>query len=291
MPRAIDHLVIAVNDLEAARNNWQRLGFTVTPPARRSTGTATAIVQLDGSFIELLAIPKPESIAEPEIGAFSLAAFNRDFLEKCEGISMLALHSPDPVADRRAFEASGLPLFAPYEFEQTVCDPDGTERKVAVSLTFTNERRLREVGFCTAHRRHPEDFWNPELQRHRNGAHHVSAAVLVARDPADFHEFLSQFTGQRDMTSTSLGVTFALGGGAVEVLTPVAYRAWFGEEAQTDPRRLLGCRIVVADIAATRSVFDDGDVPYSERMGGLVVPSTASNGVAIAFVGDNGAGG
>lgn len=289
MPRTIDHLVIAVKDLEAARSNWQRLGFTVTQPTPQSSGTATAIVQFDGSFIELLAVPDPAAIAKPEIGAFSLEAFNRDFLEKREGISMLALHSADPAADRSAFEVSRLPLFSPCDYEQTVCDPDGTERELAISLTFTNERRLREVGFFTAHRRCPEKFWNSELQRHRNGAHRVSAAVLVTRDPADFHEFLSKFTGQRDMISTSLGVTFALGGGAIEALTPVAYRAWFGEETEADPRRLLGCRIAVADIEATRAVLDDG-VPYSERMGALIVPLASANGVAIAFVEDKGPG-
>ena len=63
-------------------------------------------------------------------------------------------------------------------------------------------------------------------------------SVVVARDPADFHEFLSKLTGQHDMTSTSLGLTFHLGRSAIEVLSPIGYRAWFGESCEPDPRRL-----------------------------------------------------
>ena len=38
MPRGIDHLVIAVRDLDAARATYQRLGFTLTPEARHPFG-------------------------------------------------------------------------------------------------------------------------------------------------------------------------------------------------------------------------------------------------------------
>ena len=34
----IDHALIGVRDLEAARTTWIRLGFTVTPRGRRYTG-------------------------------------------------------------------------------------------------------------------------------------------------------------------------------------------------------------------------------------------------------------
>ena len=58
MPRDIDHLVIAVNDLEAARATWQALGFTVAPVARHPFGTANAIIQTDGERLVVAAKEK-----------------------------------------------------------------------------------------------------------------------------------------------------------------------------------------------------------------------------------------
>lgn len=284
MPRDIDHLVIAVNDLEAARASWQALGFTVAPVARHPFGTANAIIQTDGMYIELLAVADPSAIPEAGSAQFSFAAFNRDFLERHEGISMIALASDDAAADRDDFETAGLSVFAPFSFERMAKGSDGVDRKVGFSLTFTAERRLRQVGFFTCRHHHPENFWRTELQRHQNGARRIASAALVTRDPADFHEFLSKLTGQHDMTSTSLGLTFDLGGSAIEVTSPVGYQAWFGEPCEPDPRRFLACRIAVADLDATRKVLDQGGISYSERMGTVVVPPSAANGVTIGFV-------
>lgn len=284
MTRNIDHLVIAVVDLESARATWQRLGFTVTPTGRHPFGTANALVQLHGNYIELLEIRDPAAIPEADVGVFSFAAFNRDFLLKREGASMLALKSDDAAADRADFEAHGLPVFAALDFERTATGPDGTERKVAFSLTFTREARLREAGFFACQHHFPENFWHSEFQHHANGAARLASIVLVTRDPADFHAFVTHLTGQHDMKSTSLGVTFDLGGETIEILSPFAYRAWFGGEPEPDPRRLLACRIAVGDLGQTRRTLDGNSVAYSERQGALVVSSDDANGVTLAFI-------
>ena len=286
MPRGIDHIVIAVRDLDAARATWRRLGFALTPVARHPFGTANALVQLDGNYLELLAVADPKSIPEAGVGNFSFAAFNRDFLRKREGVTMLALKSTDAAADRIEFEERGLPVFAPLNFERMATGPDSIERKVAFSVTFTREPRLREAGFFTCQHHFPENFWRAEYQSHPNTARRVASIVLVTRDPADFHEFVTHLTGQHDMLSTSLGVGFDTGAGTIEIVSPIGYRAWFGESPEADPRRFLACRIAVADLAATRRTLEGNGVPFSERMGALVVPAGAAHGVAIAFVND-----
>jgi catechol 2,3-dioxygenase-like lactoylglutathione lyase family enzyme len=284
MPRGIDHIVIAVRDLDAARSVWQRLGFTLTPVARHPFGTANSLVQLGGNYIELLAIADTAAIPEPTPASFSFAAFNRDFLKQREGMSMLAVKSSDAAADRLDLEAKGLPVFAPFDFERQAKGPDGAEKKVAFSLAFTREPRLRHAGFFTCQHHFPENFWRPEYQAHANTAKRIASVVLVTRDPADFHEFVTHLTGKHDMTSTSLGVTFDTGEGMFEIMSPIGYRASFGESPDPDPRRFLACRIAVADLAAARRRLEANRVTFSERMGSLVVPSESANGVAIAFV-------
>jgi catechol 2,3-dioxygenase-like lactoylglutathione lyase family enzyme len=283
MARGIDHLVVAVHDLDAARENWHRLGFTLAPVARHPFGTANSVVQFQGNYIELLAVADPGAIPEPSVGAFSFAAFNRDFLKKREGLSMIALRSEDARADRADFEAHDLAVFETVDFERIATGPDGVGRKVAFSLAFTREPRLREAGFFTCQHHHAENFWRPEYQRHQNSAERISAVALVTRDPADFHEFMTHVTGEHDMISTSLGVTLDTGEGVIDVVSPVGYHAWYGEETGPDPRRFLAFRLVVGDLDETRRMLEGNGVPFAELAGALVVPPQSANGVAVAF--------
>jgi hypothetical protein len=284
MPRGIDHLVIAVRDLEAARRTFEGLGFTVAPIARHPFGTANAVVQFGGSYLELVSVYDAQLIPPTRSGVFSFAAFNRDFLTKREGMSMLALKSADAAADQADFERHGLAIFEPLHFERMATGPDGVERPVSFSVTFTREPRLKEAGFLACQHHHPENFWRPEYQRHANGASSIASAVLVARDPADFHAFMTVFSGKRDMSSTSFGVTFDMGDGAIDILSPVGYEAFFGEKTEPDPRRFLACRVEVADLAKARGVLQANGVAFSERQGAVVVPPHAAHGLAIAFV-------
>jgi hypothetical protein len=152
-PRGIDHLVIAVRDFDAARAAYQHLGFTLTPEARHPFGTKNSLAQLQGNFLELVAVADPTQILEPTASFFSFAAFNRDFLEKQEGLSMLALKSRDPNLDMAAFASRGLPVYDPVRFERIARGPDGSERAVAFTMTFTGDPRIKDAAFftCTHH--------------------------------------------------------------------------------------------------------------------------------------------
>jgi hypothetical protein len=284
-PRDIDHLVLAVRDLAAARDTYGRLGFSLTPPASHPFGTINSLVQLQGNYLELLAVAEPAQIPEPSPEHFSFAAFNRDFLEVREGMSMVALHSEDAAADRADFERHKLPVYETVRFARTARDASGVALPVSFSLTFTSDARTHgQAGFFTCQHHSPENFWRDAFQRHANGALKVDSAVFVTRDPADFHEFLTHFTGQHDMLSTSLHVRFALGRSSLDVESAVAFHAYFGEDAGADPRRFTAYRVAVADLAATRILLTANDVPFSERHDALVVPSTFAHGCAIAFV-------
>ena len=284
MPRPIDHLVLAVRDLDAARADFQRLGFTLTPVARHPFGTANMLAQFGGSFLEILAVADPAAIPSGDGTHFSFGAFNRDYLEGGEGLSMLVLKSGDAAADRADFAAHDLRVYEPFGFERVATGPDGTERKVAFSLTFTSDSRLKHAGFFTCQHHFPENFWKAEFQRHANGALAIASAVMVTRDPADFHEFLTHFSGQHEITATSFGVTFDLGDGSrMEILSPLGFKAFFGEEAEPDPRRFLGWRVKVADLGAVAALLTENRMPFRALAGMLVVPAEAAHGAALAF--------
>lgn len=236
MARGLDHLVVAVNDLERAAAAYAALGFTVTPENRHPWGTANRLVQLDGFFIELLSVVDPELIDESSEGIFSFGAFNRDFLKKREGASMLVLESEDPESDRSDFLNAGLEVFAPFSFERTANLADGTTAQVAFDLTFLKDPLAPEIGYFTCRNRYPEHFWKAAFQAHENGGRSVASLSLLAEDPGDHRAFLSGFTGVSETRETHLGLELETPRGMVAVYSPEAYRTVFGSEAADSVR-------------------------------------------------------
>jgi hypothetical protein len=235
MVRGLDHIVVAVRDLTAAGRAWEALGFTVTPENRHPWGTINRLVQLDGFFVELLAIGDESLIDEPDADALSFGAFNRDFLKTGEGASMLVAESKDPAADREAFEHLGLHVYAPFSFERTATFKDGSTGKVGFDLTFLTDPLLPDLAFFTCRNRYPDMFWNADFQNHANGASQIRAVYFVSQDPSDHHEFLGGFTGQREMRATSLGLDVVTPRGKICVLNPDAWRYLAGDDAEVSP--------------------------------------------------------
>jgi hypothetical protein len=230
MVRGLDHIVVAVKDLESAGQVWSDLGFTVTPENRHSWGTANRLVQLDGFFVELLSVADQDLIVEASEEVFSFGAFNRDFLTRREGASMLVLDSADPRKDRDDFRQAGLKLFEPFSFERTANLSDGSKVQVAFDLTFLRDPLAPEIGYFTCCNRFPQNFWKEAFQTHANGASTVKAVYLVAGDPSDHHAFLGGFTGQREMRASSLGLEVKTTRGTVSVLTPTGYASLVGAD-------------------------------------------------------------
>ncbi|MHC8493364.1 VOC family protein [Thalassospira sp. SM2505] len=193
MSRAIDHLVLCVNDLDAAIAAYSLLGFTVTPRAIHPFGTGNALIQLDGMYIELLAVVDPGKIAETDLSApFSFAVYNRDYLRHRQGMSMLALQSRDAEKDREDFIAAGAAVPPVFHFERDARTPDGDTVGVAFSLAFANHPLLRNaVTFVCQHRHPPQNFYFPQYQSHANGAKAIGKVMLshwAADAVRDFYE-------------------------------------------------------------------------------------------------------
>ena len=230
MPRGLDHIVHAVHDLDAAAALYRRLGFQVG--ARnvhpRVWGTQNHIVQFAGTYIELLAVADESGIAPHAPRQFSFGAFNRDFLKRGEGLSMLVLEGRGAV-DTDEFRTRGIGDFALYEFEREGRRPDGTAIKLAFALAFAAAPFAPEAGFFTSQHRYPENFWTPAFQLHLNGAERVVGVVAVADDPSRYRDFLLAFTGAAETRDTESGFIIDLARGQqVEVTVPETFerRYW-----------------------------------------------------------------
>ncbi|HTN98339.1 MAG TPA: VOC family protein [Nordella sp.] len=281
--KGIDHLVLCGRDLDAMRENYASLGFTLTPQARHPFGTGNSLIQLEGCFLELLSVFEPEKITGAEKGRFSFAAFNRDFLARGEGMSMLVLDSIDARADVAAFRAAGLHTYEPFDFERKARLPDGREVTVGFSLAFATDPALPNVAFFTCQQHAPEHFWKAEYQRHANRALSILDVSLVAERPEDHAAFLSAFAGFRAETIAG-GITLRTTRGNISCITPAHFAESFGREPDMARGPYFGgFTIGVRRIARLEEAISAPR--YGLRKDGMhrAVLSLDVNGSALAF--------
>jgi hypothetical protein len=285
MPGGPDHIVHVAGDLDALSDIYARAGFTVGVRNRHPFGTHNRIIQLDDFYFELLAIAEPERIQPHGADAFSFGAYNRDFLGRHEGLSMLLLKSSDAAADVRAFDAAGIGGFKPFDFAREGKRPDGSVVKLAFSLAFAQDRASPEVRFAVCQHHYPENFWNPEFQRHANGAKRLRGVVLVAETPADHAAVLSALAGGAAPTSNDDGIAVPTPNGEISVVAPAAFRARFGiaPAIAGEGMALNALRMSVTDLDAASAVLRKGGVAAARHGNAVVVPPSAASGATLVF--------
>jgi hypothetical protein len=229
--KAINHLVLAGHDLEAMRSHYAGLGFTVTPRGQHPFGTGNSLIQLNGSYLELLAVTAPQDIPEHRAGNFSFAAFNRDYLKHHEGFSMLVLDTPDARADGKAWGAAGLQTYEPFDFSRTAKLADGQEIVVSFSLAFVSHPAAPSLGLFACQHHTPEYFAQPRYLQHANGATAVADVWIVGDTAPDLAGFMHIVTGAKAISEDPSVTTLQTRIGAIVLARPPAFAKAFGVAA------------------------------------------------------------
>jgi catechol 2,3-dioxygenase-like lactoylglutathione lyase family enzyme len=284
MSRGPDHIVHAVRDLDAAADFYRRIGFTVGARNRHSWGTHNCIVQFPGFFIEILTLAEPEKLGDDGISRF-FGRFNGDFLKAHEGFSQLVLESRDAVADEKLFREQGIAASEAMRFEREGKRPDGSVVKLAFSLAFARDPLAPDAGFFVCQHHFPENFWNPAFQKHANGASGVAGVVFVADNPTDHHIFMSAFAGERELQSTSSGISVVTPRGDIQIMDPVAYRSHFGIDAPdvTAGMRLCALRLTAPDLSRVETSLSAANVHFLRHMDRVVIAPAQAMGAALVF--------
>jgi len=284
MTRGIDHLVLAVRDLEKARAFYTALGFTLTPRALHPWGTANHLVQLRGCFIELLGIAEPAKIAPHAPGEFSFGAHNRDFLAKREGMSMLVFESHDARRDQAEFAAAGLETYAPFDFGRDAELPDGSTARVAFSLAFVTDPRLPDTAFFACQQHAPQYFWKREYQDHPNGARTIAELIMVAPDPPSLADLFAKLQGAESVRPENGGLRVATARGRIAVLAPAAFAARFpGNAPAVTTPHFAAFRIGGIDPAAQAARLAAAGIRHHAAAGTVQIAAADAFGVALEF--------
>jgi hypothetical protein len=276
--KGIDHLVLAGHDLEAMRAHYRDLGFTVAPRGQHPFGTGNSVIQLHGSFLELLGVTAPQDVPEHRVGHFSFAAFNRDYLARHEGFSMLVLGTPDARADIKAWRAAGLETYEPFDFSRAAKLADRREITVRFSLAFVSDPAAPWLGLFACQHHTPEYFAQPRYLQHANGAARVLDVWIVGDAAPDLAGFMHIVTGAKATSEDPSITTLQTPRGTIVLASPPAFEKAFGLAA---PHPDDGPHLAAFTVAC-QTLGRLADLP---RIGDRHVLAPAKNfGTAIGFV-------
>src|SRR5271166_5971183 len=169
-PLGLEHPLVASRDLDALAARYRALGFAPTRKGYHPWGTGTQLVLFPDNFIELMGVENRALIDTASPDGFRFGRFIADFLERREGIAMIALHSDDAKADLAAVSARGVSNRGLVDFRRDVVLPDGAKDQAVVTLAMLIDPRETQLSHFICQQHRPEFVWVPDWMQHPNGA-------------------------------------------------------------------------------------------------------------------------
>lgn len=283
----IDHPLILVRDIEAARGFYARLGFTLTPVGLHPWGTSTSLAVLERSALELMGIYDDTVLDAISAGSFRFGRHMHDALAEREGLSLVALHSRDTAADANAMVERGIETQGHIDFRRRVRPPGRDWDEAIVSLDILLDPALPRVSHFLARQHKPELLWVPDWMSHANGARFVAAVTYLADDPAPLVRRLGAMFG--GATEGAGGWEIATGHGSFRVIRPDRWQAVFADTPRPviAPGEPAGVAIdvAVAALPALRSLLAEGRIAICDTPAGPCVQDVSACGnTVIRFV-------
>ena len=206
----IDHLVIVVNDLEGAAEDYRRLGFTVVPGGRHPVGSHNSLITFaDGSYLEIIAF-------------YRQATDHRWWgpLEAGERLVDYCLRTDDLRGDTRKLRDGGVEINDPVPWQRQ--RPDGYELKWLLSLARGSHRGVAPFLIEDVT---PREERVPPAPVHENGALGVNTLIVAVNETAGIARMYERALGRpgeeiENDGVAAAGVRFVVGRHALEFLAP-----------------------------------------------------------------------
>jgi catechol 2,3-dioxygenase-like lactoylglutathione lyase family enzyme len=276
----IDHGTIAVHDLEAARSNWQRLGFTLSPIGRHTGwGTANYAMAFGRNYLALIGVVDP---AAPLPGRLA------DALAKREGMFAIALGTDDADAAYADLKAAGLNPGEVIDMARDVEVPGQSEpTRPRFRILQLPESVTPGLDVSLTQHLTPELVWRPEWQLHANGALGIAAITVVVDDPEPLLEPYEQLFGPGSCTPTDDILTIFTGHGQLTFVTPddlnLIYPDVVIEETAQTPF-IAGASLKVRATDTVADYLTQSGVPYTRSEDSTVrIAPAQANGVVVEF--------
>ena len=277
----LDHVLIAVRDLDAAKDTFEKLGFKVTPEGRHpGRGTSNRLVVFGGEYLELISVHDPDGdLFRPNLPSF---------LDEREGLFIFAMGTSDVYERTRSVRAADVLITDPVKGSRQAAD--GSTAYSWTQAEIDPDAMPGSQTFFIQHDHTIEERYNdpPDPTNHPNGVSGVASLSLAVAD--------ANAAAQR--WANVFGMVGASGGGSDHA---AGVRLGFDNCSldfyQDDDGDAIAAfverwgegpyQIVFAskDLDATEALLRGNGVEGVERCGdSLIVPPESAQGVRMSFV-------
>jgi hypothetical protein len=274
----IDHVIVGVRDLERARLEWSRLGFTLSPRGQHiGQGTANYCIMFPSDYVELLGIVDPDDFVQRL----------DTFLAQREGL-MAAAFAPAraPQEVRAALLGRGLHPSELRPLGRQLELPEGTvvPRFSLMSLPADETPGL-DCFICT--HLTPELMRRPEWLHHPNGALGLRGIHALVESTAALLEPYDRLFGIQQVTTTDAVACVHAGPHRIVFSTPDDFSTMYPALDIVSDFTLPGIVSVEFGVARREDTADyltRRQVPFDELPdGSLVVPQREGSGAILFF--------
>jgi Glyoxalase-like domain len=276
----IDHVIVAVRELEHARTAWSRLGFTLSARGRHiGQGTGNYCIMFPSDYVELLGIVDPSDFVQRV----------DQFLAQREGPMAAAFAPAGTAAEaraallRRQLHPSELrPLARRIELPEGAVEP----RFSLISLPPDETPGLD--SFLCSHLT-PELMRQPEWLIHPNGAVGLQAVHVLVETTAPLLQAYDRLFGIVQVTTTDAVATVHVGHHWLVFSTPDDFQTMHPGielDAGFSPPGIVALELGVERLERTADYLTRQQIAFDEMPGGsLAVPARAASGTVLFFGG------
>ena len=287
-PVKLDHIGVAIKDLERGRQMYERLGFTLTPRSiHRGSPTPGAPVEPFGSgnhcamfregYLEVVGLTDP-----------AIFSNIKSLVARYEGAHIVAFGVASADATYAELSGRGIPIQPARQLERDAAyGPTGSElRRAAFRNMYFDKAAYPEARLLYIEHLTRDVLWQPHLLDHANGVVALRDVFLCVPDARAAADKYSALFGAAAQSVTDGEWRIALAHGYVWIATPAAW-ARRAPGAPTPPLPSpAGIGFRVKSIAATQALLLKNGVETREGLdGGIWVGPGHACGVAIYFFG------
>lgn len=272
----VDHPVIAVRNLPAARKQYQKLGFIVPPSGRHQEwGTENLCIMFPADYLEIRGIGDPAKF---------LAGVDK-FLDKGEGLYSVAFNARSADESYAVGLASGLAIEPPRHLNRKLVLEDSVLdlHFKTVMLDHSLFPGLTHANLCehlTA-----DTLRQPDWLNHPNGVVGFGRLVGVVSDFDAAEQAYTRLLGAEHVRREDGRIWLNFGGGAdIELIDAGEARLRSDAQPNLGDSYLASATLLVRDVALTAKLFETNDVRFQHLGAGtLKVDPADACGAHLCF--------
>lgn len=275
----IDHCYLMVRDLDRSREQFRRLGFTLSPRGLHSAakGSANHTIMLSGNdYFELLGLVAPTDDNRER---------GRKLERDGEGLYGIACRIGDAERAEAELARLGIATSGVQRFSRPVELADGSEGIASFSVVHVSGEDV-PVGVAFMCRHHtPELVWQPRLMRHPNTALALAGTIAACDDPREAARRYSRLFAVGEAVAAPEGWRVDTGSIPMSFVTPAGLRERYGalDLSPIPDTAFAALQIEVADPAKAASILEANGVRMHATGEGIAIAPADASGVIIEF--------